>query len=128
MSNDALLRKMRAQRMQWVELEPASDAGPVKRVRVIRPTEVEIGRNLVRGTGGLGVGFEEVVRFTVEWDGFREADLLGAALGSSDAIEFDSDLWGEMVANRSHWLKTVGQVILDAVVAHISEQEQARKN
>lgn len=131
----ALLRQMRAQRMRWVELDPA-DPGvegatpppPGKRVRIIRPTEVEIGRHLTRGDSSLAVAFEDVVRFTTDWDGFTEADLLGAGLGASDALAFDSDLWAELVANRSHWLKRVGQALLDAVVAHIAAQEQARKN
>lgn len=130
----ALLRRMRERRMAWVVLEPASigtkdePGQPEKRVRIIRPSEVEIGRHLVRDGGKLGVDFEDVVRFTVDWQGFTEVDLLGRGIGATDALGYDADLWAELLANRSDWLSKAGQHILDAVVAHVEAQAEARKN
>lgn len=131
---DDLLRRMREQRMRWVELEPAQPGTndepgtPAKRVRVIRPTEVEIGRHLARPGGGIGIDLEGVVRFTADWSGFRECDLLGHGIGASDAVPYQAEIWSDLVADRSPWLRTVSQAILDDVVAHIETQAAARKN
>lgn len=131
---EELLRRMREKRMRWVELEPAGDGfngtpgDPVKQVRIIRPTEVEIARHIARPGGGIGIDLETVVRFTVEWSGFRECDLLGAGIGSSDDVPYRPELWSDLVADRSAWLRLVSQAILDDVVTHIELQERARKN
>jgi hypothetical protein len=130
----ALLRRMREKRMSWVELEPAGvaladqPAEPAKRVRVIRPTEVEIGRHLLRGEKQLGVDFEDVVRFTVGWEGFTEVDLLGRGIGASDPLGYDAELWAELLANRTDWLQKLAKHLLDAVSAYVAEQADARKN
>lgn len=129
-----LLRRMREKRMQWVDLEPAGvgteavPAAPAKRVRVIRPTEVEISRHLVRADSRLGVDFEDVVRFTTDWSGITEADLLGQGIGASDPLTYDADLWAELLANKSAWLQKVATALLDLVVAYVEVQAQASKN
>lgn len=107
-----LIARLREQRMKWVELA----ALPGKRVRIIRPTESEL-PEFFQG-GRLTVGLEQVKRFVVDWEGFTEADLIGAALGASDPVPFDPTLWAEVVADQSTWVRQLAQDLLDHVVAH----------
>lgn len=125
---EALLRQMREQRMAWVELVPVQGPVPAKRVRIIRPNDVEISRHLVRADTRLAVDYEAVVRFTVDWSGFSAADLLGPSIGASDLLAYDASLWTELVATRSDWLSLVSKALLDATVAYIQKQEVDRKN
>ena len=107
-----LITRLREQRMKWVELA----ALPGKRVRIIRPTETEL-PEFFQG-GRLTVGLDHVKRYVVDWEGFTEADLIGAALGASDPVPFDAALWAEVVADQSTWVRQLAQDLLDHVVAH----------
>lgn len=124
----ALLRQMREQRMVWIELVPAAGSAPAKRVRIIRPNDVEISRHLLRADTRLAVDYEAVVRFTVDWAGFSAADLLGPSIGASDPLDYEASLWTELIATRSDWLGLVSKALLDATVAYIQKQEVDRKN
>lgn len=119
--SDALVKRMREARMRWVDL------GDGKRVRIIRPTEVQVSQQLFKG-GEVSVEYADVVAFTVDWEGFSEADFLGAAIGSSDPLAFDSALWAEAVADRSAWVKQVATAILTAAVDHHSARTESAKN
>lgn len=107
-----LITRLREQRMTWVELA----ALPGKRVRIIRPTETELAE-FFQGSR-LTVGLEQVKRYVVDWEGFTEADLIGAALGASDPVPFDAALWAEVVADQSAWVRQLAQDLLDHVLAH----------
>ncbi len=117
-----LITRLREQRMKWVELA----ALPGKRVRIIRPTETEL-PEFFQG-GRLTVGLEQVKRFVVDWEGFTEADLLGAAVGSSDPLPFDPALWAEVAADQSAWVRQLAQDLLDHVVAHRVAAASDEKN
>lgn len=118
-----LITRLREQRMKWVDL-----AGePGKRVRIIRPTESELAQHFFKD-GRLVVGIEEVKRFVVEWDGFTEADFLGAAVGSSDPLPFDAALWAEVVADHVKWVQQLAQDLLDHTVAHRVAAADDEKN
>lgn len=116
-----LIRQLREQRMRWIELPEG------KRVRIIRPTEVEMVRTLLKG-GMLSVDVEEVKRFVVDWDGFTEATLLGAGVGGPDPVPFTSELWAEVIGDRTEWVRTVAEAILDLVVAHKAAAVDDAKN
>ena len=117
-----LIKRLREQRMQWVDLDL-----PGKRVRLIRPTEIEIGLHFIKG-GSVSVGVEEVERFTVDWEGFTEADLLGAAVGSSDPVPFSQALWAEVISDRAGWVRQLATELLDIVVKHGAEKKVDAKN
>ena len=117
-----LAARLREQRMKWVDL--ADQDG--KRVRIIRPTETELG-TLFKG-GHLFVGIEEVKRFVVDWEGFTEADLLGPAIGAADPVPFDAALWAEVVADKVRWVRQLAQDILDHVVSHRLAADEDAKN
>jgi hypothetical protein len=120
-----LITQLRAQRQSWVELEPG------KQVQIIRPPEVDISAFLGGGAGGgraISVGLAQVCQYVTGWQGVTEADLLGAAVGSSDAVPFDSALWAEVVADRGDWLNTVAQALLAAIVQHFEAKAAVEKN
>ena len=117
-----LIARMRAQRQSWVELEPASDAQPAKRVQILRPAESQV-RDMIEplpdqpGQFGIKVGLQHVKEFACDWDGITEADLIGAA-GASDAVPFSAALWSEVVTDRAAWIAKTAQAILDAILNH----------
>ena len=117
----ALIKRMREQRMRWVELEGD------KAVRVIRPTQVEVMRHLFKA-GDLSVSLEDVQRFTVDWRGFTEADLLGAAVGSSDPIEFSAELWLELSGEHATWLNQLANSLLEMILEKYGAEKESAKN
>lgn len=120
-ASDKLIKQLREQRMSWVEL------GPDKAVRIIRPPEREIFINLYKGKSIL-VGFDELVRYTVDWRGFTEADVLGAAVGSADAVPFSAELWAEVAADHTEWASTAQEALLNVVMAYLKASQADEKN
>lgn len=62
------------------------------------------------------------------WIGITEADLLGESIGASDQVEFDPELWGEIVRYDSEINGKVANAILKEVVDDLLKAEGARKN
>ena len=120
-----LIKQLREQRMAWVVVDDACT--PPKRVRIIRPTEVELSQHFVKA-GEVSVGFDQVKAFVVDWDGFTEAHLLGASVGAADPVPFTPALWSEVVGDHTTWVRTVAQALLDAVVSHTQKTDDTLKN
>jgi len=120
----ALLAKLRAAREHWVEVAPG------KRLKFLRPTEAEqLAFVRVQGNGRqLVVELEQVQRFAVDWAGFTEADLLGQAVGVSDAVPFDSAVFAEVIADHLEWLQPAAEGLLQLIVGHRGDQATAEKN
>jgi hypothetical protein len=117
-----LIKQLRERRMTWVDLTL-----PGKRVRLIRPTEVELSQYFIKD-GSVSVGIEEVKRFTIDWQGFTEADLLGAAIGSSDTVQFTPELWAEVVSDHVDWVRDLAHKLLDLSIQHRATAEGDEKN
>lgn len=126
MDAQALIKRIRAGREVWLELEPASgsgdDAKPAKRVRIRRPAEAEMRTFLVQSRAEAAVGV------VVGWDGFTEADLLGDSVGAADAVSFDADLWAEVVRDRADWISLVTDRAVALVQAHQQLKAESEKN
>ena len=107
-----LIARMRSQRQSWVDLEPG------KRVQIIRPPESQ----LVDFTTSAGLSQSDMVqiilrrseRYVTGWEGFTEADLVGAA-GSGDAIEFTPELWAEVVADKVDWIAAINNALVASI-------------
>lgn len=112
----ALVLKLLAQRESWVELEPG------KRVRIRRPAEAQLPRFRAGLTPELLAGV------VVGWEGFSEADLLGAAVGSSDPLPFAPDLWATVAEDRVEYLQKIADALTAAITAHIEARGLAEKN
>ena len=124
MADSALVLALRRQR------EKSVDLGDGKKVTFLRPPEVELTK-LLHGEGDTRtwvVGIDEVRAYVVGWSGFTEADILGAAVGSSDPLQFDQALWAELVGDKIEWMRKVADAILKSVVDHINRQAEVAKN
>jgi hypothetical protein len=108
-----LIARIREQRMKWVDLQ----GEPGKRVRIIRPTETEQSLHFFKDER-LVVGVEQVRQYVVDWEGFTEADLLGAAVGASDPVPFSPEIWAEIVSDKARWVRQLAQDMLDQIVEH----------
>lgn len=125
MDSQALVNLIKAQRSSWVDLEPG------KRLRVSRPTEFEIQRDLLKtaadGTPQLKVQFADVVSYATDWEGFTEAGLVGSA-GASSPVPFTREVWEAVAADRAEWVGKIAKKIIDLIVAHQSAKGEAEKN
>lgn len=112
----SIAERMLAQRQHWVEVAPG------KRVRYLRPRETEFSQ--LAG----GITAQHVCKFVDGWAGFTEADLLGAAIGSSDPAEFSAELWAEYVLDKVDLLAKVAAEISTRVTDHITKRADEAKN
>lgn len=108
---------LHAARVSWV---PLGDEG--RRVQIMRPDEADFPR--FRG----GVTVDHVTEYVVAWDGFTEATFLGAAIGASDALDFDADLWKDYARDHVDEAMVVAAAIADAIKARIEARGLAAKN
>lgn len=116
MDHATLIAKALELRESWVDLEPG------KRVRVRRPPEAEM-LAFQRGANP-----EQFLRTAVGWDGFTEADILGAAVGSSSEIKFNEELWVVLALDKLEWVGKVVTATAETIKAHFEQQEAAAKN
>lgn len=128
MAVNAHAAALRKRREKWVD----TDEG--KRVQFRRPTESEMGAHLeVRGQGESATSTwvirnDDVFKYVVGWEGYTEADILGAAVGASDPLPFDADLFREFALDNVDLLGKVAKGILDSILAYISEKAAVAKN
>lgn len=119
-----LIDQLLAQRKSWVDIAPG------KRVQIIRPPESDIG-DFLKEDGShrsMLVRLDHVQKYTTGWEGFTEADLLGSAVGASDPVPFDPELWAIVVADNNDWIKRVSAALLKTIVDHFSNRVAAEKN
>lgn len=116
MDDSALIAKMDAARARWVDLPGG------KRVQFRRPLETDMG-----GFVG-GVTVEHVCAHVCGWEGFTEADLLGAGIGASDAVRFTPALWARVVRDRIAYVQPVASAIAQAIQEHLVAMEAVAKN
>lgn len=115
---DALLRR----REQVVKLEEG------KSVTIRRPPETQMGDLLTvdaeNKKSTWRVGVDDVKKYTVGWDGFTEADILGPSVGGSDPVPWDKDLFAVYIDDNQKYVGKIAQEILDSVVAHVNKQAE----
>lgn len=122
----ALIAALRKKRSSWVALDESSG----KRVQIRRPAETER-RSMTKeidGENRFVVDTSDVIKYTTDWEGFTEEDVLGKGVGSSDPLPFHPDLWAELVADSADWSGKVSLAILQAVIDRMKEKEDAAKN
>jgi hypothetical protein len=122
-----LLEQMRAQRKRWVQL------GGVRKVQYRVPTQLEVIKHFIKpkddGEGvQLAADYEQVKQFVCGWDGFTEADLLGAANAPADAVAFDSQLWDLYVSDHLEDVRTVAAALLQSIADWQKASEADAKN
>lgn len=126
---ERILAQRQAQRLRWVEVAPAQDGKPARRVQITRPTETEQPKFL-RRTGDKYqwvADLEHVKRFVVGWEGFLESDLIGAA-GGSEPVPFSAALWADVCADSSDTTVRVAEALLQSIADHAETQAADAKN
>jgi hypothetical protein len=116
MDAQALIKKLHKQRERRVELSEGVS------VIVRRPPEADI------PSLRFGVTLDHLRRYVVGWEGFTEATVLGAAIGANEPVEFDAELWAEIVADRQDWILKVSNELIGAMNAHYEQKLAAAKN
>ncbi|MEY2653759.1 MAG: hypothetical protein RLZZ524_787, partial [Pseudomonadota bacterium] len=58
---------------------------------------------------------EQVVKCVEAWDGFTEATLLGAAIGSEDEVPFTPELWADFVRDNPDAYVAVARGLAEGV-------------
>ncbi len=122
MDAKALLARMAAQREAWCDLAAAGERYAGLRVQYRRPPEVELPR--LRA----GVLIEHVVDYACGWEGFTEATLLGAAVGASDPVPFDREVWAAWVRDHVDVVSLVAKAMSETVSAYLVQREATAKN
>lgn len=128
----ALLLKGRA---KWVTVGEVGegDAKRVQRVKFTRPPESDFHTLLtnvdpVEGKVNWSIELAHVIKYAADWEGFVEADFLGAGVGASDAVPFDRDLFATWVEDNVTAQRKIGSSILSATVDYITAREETAKN
>ncbi len=116
MSPEQLIAKLLAQRESWVEVEPG------RRIKVRRPDESE----MVDFRGGMSVDL--MLRHVVGWEGFTEADILGASVGASDPVAFDAALFATIARDHMAWFEPISIEIATRIAEHWRAKEATAKN
>ncbi len=111
-----LIAKALEQRESWVDL------GEGRRVKVRRPPAAEM------FAFGRATTPEMFLRAVVGWEGFTEADVLGAAVGSDSAVPFDVELWVVLALDEIEWIGKVSEALVTAIKTYLEGQDAARKN
>lgn len=127
--SERILAQRIAQRTRWVELAPATDGRPARRVQVTRPTETEQPQFLRRSGDGWqwAAELQHVKDFVVGWDGFLETDLVGAA-GGAQPVPFSAALWADVCTDSSEITATVAQSLLEMLADYHRAVEADAKN
>lgn len=124
MSPEQLVAAALAARSAWV---PLADG---KRVRLRRPSEHDTRRLVVRtdngGFKGLRAEIDDVCHSAVDWDGFRECDIV--ASGADDPVPFQVDVFRVWVEDRREALKTLSEALIAAVIEHEKQRIDTEKN
>jgi hypothetical protein len=128
-AEQTLLRKLLALRESWCELRPAADRKPALEVLLRRPSETELPEYQTYGGKTMHQLLTTAVcKQAVDWRGFTEADLLGAALGSSDEVPFSTPVWEVVVRDRMRWIDTCAAHLMGQITHHLDQRDAAEKN
>lgn len=117
MGTASLEERLREQRRVWVPL-----ADGRRRIRFTRPLVTQL------HTLANGITIDKVVQYVDGWEGFTEADILGAAVGSADPAEFSEALFAAWVADDLDVLSLVSEAIAEAVRQLMESRELIAKN
>jgi hypothetical protein len=128
----ALLIKRRA---HWVTVGQVGDgdAKRLLRVKYLRPPENDFHSMLTQvdtaeNKAVWNVELSHVRQYVEDWDGFTEADLIGAGVGASDVVPFDRGLFSYWIEDNIEAQRKIGSAILNATVDYLTSREATAKN
>lgn len=97
-----------------------------KTVKFLRPPECDF-VSMLTGNGGWAVTGDHVRKYTFGWDGYTEADIIGAS-GAGDPQPFDVDLFAEMSLDDMAMTMKIAEAILDSIVKHLNAKAAVQGN
>lgn len=128
-TTSSLIARVLAQRDSWLTLREAAEGKPALRVQLRRPPEGEFHRFSGRpGVSRSQQMAELVPAYTVGWEGFTEAELLGPAVGASSPVPFDAELWAVVLLDNLEWLGACANHLTGLVSQYLAARETATKN
>lgn len=132
MNPDQLQALILKQRSTWLEVEPASEGRPAKRVLVQRPAELQVREEFMKfdADGNLksvSVELPHVKRFVTGWEGFTESDLVGGA-GSSDVVPFSPTVWAVVIEDKANWHQAIANQLVQMIADHFAKVAEQTKN
>jgi hypothetical protein len=113
----ALLKKMREQRMFWIDVDDTH------KLQILPPTELQV----VLASGAV-VDPQNFAALVQDWKGYSEADFLGAGVASSDPIALDREALNEWFALHTDMLANCLKAINDEFEARREKRQESEKN
>lgn len=110
--------------------ENTVDLGEGRKVFFLRPTEAEL-PSLLTVDGDKArwsIEIEHVRKYVYGWEGFSGATFLGAALESTEPIEFSPALWDDWCSDCRKDTVAVADAILNSVITYIQQRDAIAKN
>jgi hypothetical protein len=117
------VRRMLTQRRRWHEL----DDPPRRALLLQRPGALRLMRMRAGGLDAEGA-VREVSEAVVDWRGFTEADLLGQAIGSSDAHPFSREVFECWIEDNVDSLEQAAVEYFELIRAYVDSKGGAEKN
>lgn len=114
MNPSVILQKREQYRETWVEL------GDGKRVRFRRPL---IAHTLTMHRQPV---LDAVVSAVVDWEGWKEADLLPS--GADEPVPYHADLFRDVVADRLDWLAKIDTALGESITAYSNDLKASLGN
>lgn len=123
MDGKTIAAQLRKRREKSVEVASG------KHIKFMRPPEGDFPSLVVEKDGAQSwyIGHGTVCKYVTGWDGYTEADILGAS-GSSDPQPFDAGLFAEIAVDDVSLTLRVGEAILDSVIEHMKSKEAVSGN
>lgn len=122
-------------RENWVLVKEITegDATRKQRVKYRRPPESAFGAMVIPIPGQtekatLLVSLEDVKKYVVDWEGFTEADLIGAEMGGADPVAFHPSLFADVIEDNDAMLTKVSHAIVMCVADYLSARAALEKN
>lgn len=115
---DILVAQLAAQRQRKVDVEEG------KTVTIDTPSQFCASRIVDQLRAGDGDGLSETIGGLFrDWDGFTEADILGAAVGGDGKAPADARLLKVLLSDRPEWLTKLSMAAIElATEAHKKTQ------
>lgn len=129
MSASQTILRLQKLRDSWCILREVDGAKPELAVCLRRPPEADLIELRPRGDkSAYAMLTDTICRVAVDWRGFSEAELFGAAIGSADPLPFDAGLWAEVVRDRGEWIDKCSTHLFAEVNKHRELREEQAKN
>lgn len=124
---DAILAQLASQRLRWVPLDDAGSPGAA--VQLDTPSAFAAARlaAALRAQDG-DAAVAELAKLGRDWRGITGVTVLGAAVGSSDAVPWHPRVFALLAGDRPAWVSLLAGAAVDAALDAAKAAEAATGN